>query len=567
MSKRGGLSELDKLLAGAQKRQARIKAADEAIHGKGASTEPVGDAASSTAAASSVAFDDDRQPTPSAEPTKAALPQAPPATKASVAVAAPPAEVTHVVPIFSRPFEQVPITPLTAGTDSLVDMLASSDADEPNVRELLCGGWVQTHYARRPCPEPVLRWLFAVACHHPRAAAAVSAARTLGAILSTSNVPSAAARGPTSPPSEQSGQPRHQPGLVQPPTLAWVPGPADFLDALRRHGADLSELIGADDAALPPSTDNGSGGGGGHTSGGSASRAEDPRQNLVAMLGLLPACCRRWDGLGPAARVGAVRWMARLTLDPHAALAFVHLQDAIAALLDSARDEAAWVREWEPPLLGAVSGLVEALPHASVVRLLEFLPPTLRAVSLQRAGAVVAIRALVTQRRKQFKCDEAERRQRAKELRAAEKARRAECGEEEDDDEDDDDEDDEDEDEDEDSEAEEEGASAARSLCSALEKLDVAQWSGRMDGMHSILVLVDLALSSDPSLMRQDAASLGVLKRRLNAIKQRTQRYRGAVDYHGLECENFCSFIANKLDHLYLKSAEDDDDDDDDDDE
>ena len=75
MSKRGGLSELDKLLAGAQKRQARIKAADEAIHGKGASTEPIGDAASSTAAASSVAFDDDRQPTPSAEPTKAALPQ------------------------------------------------------------------------------------------------------------------------------------------------------------------------------------------------------------------------------------------------------------------------------------------------------------------------------------------------------------------------------------------------------------------------------------------------------------------------------------------------------------
>jgi hypothetical protein len=29
-------------------------------------------------------------------------------------------------------------------------------------------------------------------------------------------------------------------------------------------------------------------------------------------------------------------------------------------------------------------------------------------------------------------------------------------------------------------------------------------------------------------------------------------RIRGVVDYHGLECESLASYLANKLEHLFL---------------
>ena len=98
--------------------------------------------------------------------------------------------------------------------------------------------------------------------------------------------------------------------------------------------------------------------------------------------------------------------------------------------------------------------------------------------------------------------------------------------------------------------------SAAQSLYKALEAFDVAMWAGKMEGVHSALLLTDLALSSDPRLLRQDRASLGSIKRRLNTIKQKAMRCRGVVDYHGLECESLASFLVNKLEHLFLEDED-----------
>ena len=39
-------------------------------------------------------------------------------------------------------------------------------------------------------------------------------------------------------------------------------------------------------------------------------------------------------------------------------------------------------------------------------------------------------------------------------------------------------------------------------------------------------------------------------------IKQGVMRHRGAVDYHGLECESLASFLVNKLEHLFLEDED-----------
>ena len=131
-----------------------------------------------------------------------------------------------------------------------------------------------------------------------------------------------------------------------------------------------------------------------------------------------------------------------------------------------------------------------------------------------------------------------------------------------DDDEEDDDEDDDEHEEDEeeeptggdgDGDADEIGIDdAAGALQHALETLDASLYKGRMDALHSILVLTNVCLSAEPSKMRRDATALRAIKSRLSVIKNKAQRNRGVVDYHGLECESLASYLANKLEHLFL---------------
>ena len=97
------------------------------------------------------------------------------------------------------------------------------------------------------------------------------------------------------------------------------------------------------------------------------------------------------------------------------------------------------------------------------------------------------------------------------------------------------------------------GASA---LAAALGKVDPSMYKGRMDVLHSLLVLTNIALSAEPDRMRTDRDALEDVKRRLAAIKQRAQRYRGVIDYHGLECESLASYLGNQIELLYLEGEE-----------
>ena len=62
-------------------------------------------------------------------------------------------------------------------------MLATLAGDESAALALVADGWVDAHYAHVPCPAAVLRWLFALAAYHPRAAVAAGAARSLSVLL------------------------------------------------------------------------------------------------------------------------------------------------------------------------------------------------------------------------------------------------------------------------------------------------------------------------------------------------------------------------------------------------
>ena len=423
--------------------------------------------------------------------------------------------------------------------DPLLVMLAGQEAESPSVKELLHGGWVRAHYAHdRACPATVARWLFGVACHHRRAETSAAAARTLGALLDGSTAP------------------------------AWVPQPGDFLVALRRHGADLAEL-GPDAEAAAAAIDAGAdqlSAGAASTSGAADEyQLDDPRQNVLATLELLTPCARRWAACTPMdERVGAARWIARMMLERHTAPAFVHLQEAFAHTLDGA-PEARWAAEWEPRLLRGLRALCAALPHTAVVRVLEFLPPTLRASVIQRRAAVDAIRLLAHRRQKQHRADgRAENAARKQQRRAAAEARKArrESGEEEegsdDDEEDDDEEDDEDEEEEEDNALAEAGGvdGGATELAEALLGVEASMYKGHMEVLHSILVLTNVAISAEPERLRGEREALAGVKQRLGQIKNRAQRYRGAIDYHGLECESLASYLGNQLELLYLAGEE-----------
>ena len=118
-------------------------------------------------------------------------------------------------PLALRPFRA------TDASDPLLGMLANPDA--PAALALVEAGWLEAHYAHRPCPVAVLRWLFALVCYHPRPAAVAGASRALSALL-------------------------HAGGVAASPP-AWVPSPAHFVHALSQLGADPAAL-GAEEAAL-----------------------------------------------------------------------------------------------------------------------------------------------------------------------------------------------------------------------------------------------------------------------------------------------------------------------------
>ena len=71
--------------------------------------------------------------------------------------------------------------------------------------------------------------------------------------------------------------------------------------------------------------------------------------------------------------------------------------------------------------------------------------------------------------------------------------------------------------------------------------------------MHSILLLVDLALSAEPQLIKTERSQLQDLKRRLTLTKQKIVRVRGLMDYHALEAESLAAFLANKIEHCFLE--------------
>ena len=127
------------------------------------------------------------------------------------------------------------------------------------------------------------------------------------------------------------------------------------------------------------------------------------------------------------------------------------------------------------------------------------------------------------------------------------------------------DDDDDEEEEEEEEEKEEPRSTAAPSsnggaapLLEVLDKLQVSEYKGRMDALHSILVLTDISISAEPSKMRsEDPKSLKELTRRLAVIKNRAQKNIGLMDYHGLECESLASFLANKIEHLFLSDDDD----------
>ena len=517
------LSELEKLLAANAKRKARINAADQVLAAPAASAEPIA-------------------PPPPPEPEPAA---AAPAASLSAAAAdngAPASfvEPTSIKPVFSHAPTAFIIEPLKSPSDDddpIVSMLAGLSAEEPSARELLAGGWVRAHYERRPCPAPVVRWLFAVTCHHHHADVASAASRTLISLLGTAPTDAASAE----------------------TCMEWVPLPSDFLAALQRHGADLEELGapqagtgGEPESTAAPEPD------------GSREPAEmgDARQNLLAALELLPACARLWaTRLAVRERIGAVRWMLRLTLDVHAAAAFVHLQDGIAALLDGAAD-ADWQSAWLPGLLSEIQALCGSLPHTAVVRVVEYLPPTLRAATLQRVGAVLAIRLLVRRGRLRAKATEKRKRQERREQRKRQKVEAAEVAAGDDDDEEEEEEEEEEDEDDEDDEAagtaeedhaailQAEGASALRS---ALDPLDGIHYRGHMAALHSLLVLVNVCVAAEPARFQGDTTgAVRAVKSKLNVLKTKANKYRGIVDYHGLECESLAGYLANKLEHLFL---------------
>ena len=520
MSKRAS-NELEAMLKKAAKRKETLKSAEAAIEKEKAAQE--------------------EEAAPAPMPVVAPPAPAPAPAAAASAAQAEAAEPTVTAAIFVKPAAPPVIDPLGAdasSSDPLVTMLGGLDAEDPSAAQLLQGGWIQAHYARRPCPEAVVRWLFAVACHHRRPHVSAAAAHTLGSLLGNASA-----------------------------TPSWVPRPADFLEVLRVHGATMAELApDEDEGAADAYADVAAA-----ADAAATSAFDDPRHNLLATFEVLAPCARWWSDATVDERLGAARWLLRLMLEPHAAPAFLHLQDALAAVLDGAA-AAEWTAAWLPRLVQIFEALGARLPHSALVRLCGFLPPTLRAQAVQHRAAIACIRLLSRRRRRQHAAE-------LKAARAAEKQKREErkrlqqfakgvvaaaSGEDGEDDDDDDDDDDGEEEgkeagSDSESEASEEGDGdeadgvGAAALVDCMAALEVSKWKGRLDGVHSILLLVDLALSAEPQALQPERTKLADLKRRLTFCKNAVVKCRGLMDYHGLEAESLAAFLCNKVEHCFLE--------------
>ena len=82
-------------------------------------------------------------------------------------------------------------------------------------------------------------------------------------------------------------------------------------------------------------------------------------------------------------------------------------------------------------------------------------------------------------------------------------------------------------------------------------RLEARAWKAHMSSLHSLLLLLDLALSSDAAAHRGRASDLSALARRLRALKQRVAASKAGMDYHALEVESLLAFLPSKLTHLY----------------
>ena len=82
-------------------------------------------------------------------------------------------------------------------------------------------------------------------------------------------------------------------------------------------------------------------------------------------------------------------------------------------------------------------------------------------------------------------------------------------------------------------------------------RLEARAWKAHMSSLHSLLLLLDLALSSDAAAHRGRASDLSALARRLRALKQRVTASKAGMDYHALEVESLLAFLPSKLTHLY----------------
>jgi hypothetical protein len=183
------------------------------------------------------------------------------------------------------------------------------------------------------------------------------------------------------------------------------------------------------------------------------------------------------------------------------------------------------------------------LPHSALVRICQWLPPTLRAQAVQHRAAIDSIWQIAVRRRKQDLKEKQEATKRAREARLARKnAQAVPQGDDRDDDDSDEEEEEDDESEHEDieegaGEEDEEDANppsgmaaGVDSLVMALEELDVAHFKGAMDVLHSILILVDTSISAEPHSISSDMSALRNLKRRLSLIKQKVAKYVSAPD-------------------------------------
>jgi len=297
-------------------------------------------------------------------------------------------------------------------------------------------------------------------------------------------------------------------GTTQP---SWVPTPAHFLRVLSNFGADMAVLgepaLGDDQGVLPDEM---------AASGASEDVDEaggrplsDVRHNLLHLLELPASCARHWRALPAPAQLGAARWVWRLMLEPLAAPAFLLLQDALGRLLDGPV-EAVWQGEWLPWAGAALRQLDASLADEALVQLCQWLPPTLRGQRLQRRAAHAAIVQLMARRGSGEKHDEGAP--------------------------------------DEDADGEE---GSPESLGRLLARIQVRAWVNHMASLHSVLLLLDLALSSEAAAHRARPASLAGLVRQMKALRPKVSAAAGGSDYHALEVENILTFLPSKLTHLF----------------